>query len=179
MTAIGTRAKLGAGVLLAGALVASAVAQTQPGALPAAVQRLLDCRKLTDGPARLACYDGAVAELARAFQAGDVVALDHERVATVRRQAFGFSLSALNIFDRSDKPAETERLTATVERAYQQANRAWVLELEGGAVWVQTDDEPVPRPPKRGSKAEIRKAALGTFFINLDGQRAIRAKRVQ
>lgn len=54
-----------------------------------------------------------------------------------------------------------------------------MLELQEGAVWVQTDSEAPSRYPKKGSKAETRKGATGGFFINLDGQRAIRAKRIQ
>ena len=64
-------------------------------------------------------------------------------------------------------------------RAYQQGDGKWSLELEDGAVWVQTESATLGRRPKDGSTVEIRKAAMGSYFINIDGQRAIRAKRVK
>jgi len=174
-----TRAGFGVGVALCAAIGASALAQSKVGDAPAALRRLIDCRKLTDEHGRLVCYDAAVDAIAASLTTGDIVAVDKEQVTKVKRQAFGFSLPTLNLFDRADKPAPLESLSATVARAYQRGDGAWVLELEDGAVWTQTDQERLSRYPKKGSKAEIRKAALGTFFINLDGQRAIRAKRVQ
>jgi hypothetical protein len=33
--------------------------------------------------------------------------------------------------------------------------------------------------PKAGSKAEIRKASLGSYFVNIDGQRALRMRRTK
>lgn len=53
------------------------------------------------------------------------------------------------------------------------------MQLQDGAVWVQTDSEALSRCPKKGSKAETRKEGIGGFFINLDGRRGIRAKRIQ
>ncbi|MEP6566432.1 MAG: hypothetical protein ABJB10_14960 [Mesorhizobium sp.] len=144
-----------------------------------ALQELVDCRKLTEGAARLSCYDIAVAHVELALNSGEIVAVDQQQVATAKRQAFGLWLPSLSIFDHSGQPAALETLTDAVERAYQRSDGRWVLELETGAIWEQTDLEPVRREPQKGSKAEIRKASLGTFFINLDGQRAIRAKRIK
>jgi hypothetical protein len=173
------RAALALGAVAAAALVASAVAQTGVRELPRAMQQLLDCRKVATNSDRLACYDAAVDEMSRALTKGDVVAVDHEQVAAVRRQAFGFSLPSLSLFDHGDKSEASERITAQVAKAYQQPDGKWVLELDDGAAWVQTDDEKLGRWPRAGSKAEIRRAAMGSFFINLDGQRAIRARRLK
>ncbi|MDB5423676.1 MAG: hypothetical protein JWQ29_1092 [Phenylobacterium sp.] len=170
---------MGVGVALCAAIGASALAQSKVADAPAALRRLIDCRKLTEEHARVVCYDAGVDAVVASLTSGDIVAVDKEQVTKVKRQAFGFSLPSLSLFDRADKPAPLENLSATVAHAYQRGDGAWVLELEDGAVWAQTDQEQLTRYPKKGSKAEIRKAAMGTFFINLDGQRAIRAKRVQ
>jgi hypothetical protein len=50
--------------------------------------------------------------------------------------------------------------------------------LEDGARWTQTDSTRVNRTPKAGMKARIRRAAMGSFFVNIDGQLAIRMKRL-
>jgi hypothetical protein len=155
----------------------AALAVAGDRAIPAALKRLIDCRSVTADPERLACYDSAVAQLTGVLDKGEVVALDKQQVTTARRQAFGFHLPSLSMFDTSGQP-ELDRISATVKDAHQRADGTWVIELEDGAVWSQIpDDEHLSRYPHRGSKVEIRKASLGTFFINIDGQRAIRAKR--
>jgi hypothetical protein len=159
--------------------VSAAAAGTAASPLPAAVQRLLDCRTLGPDAARLACYDQAVGELGRLLAAGDIVAVERAQVTTVKRQAFGLSLPSLSLFERGDKPAELVEIEGVAVRAWRQLDRHWAVELEDGAVWAQTDDEPINRLPHAGSKVEIKKAALGSFFMKIDGQRALRARRVK
>lgn len=160
--------------------VGAAMAQTAGSGLPAAVQRVLDCRSASPDAARLACYDAAVGEFARLVGAGEIVIVDKERVAKVKRQAFGFALPSLSLFERGDKPQELESIAATAATAYRQGDGKWVVELEdNGGVWAQTDNEPLEHDPHKGSKIEIKKAAMGSFFMKIDGQRALRARRVK
>ena len=109
---------------------------------------------------------------------GDIVVVDREQARSVRRQAFGFSLPSLAVFERGEAPEEIDNVTGIAKRAYQ-AGGKWVIELEDGAVWQQTDTENVVRQPRPGTKVEIRRASMGSFFMNLDGQRAVRARRVE
>jgi hypothetical protein len=164
-----------AGVLAVGA----AFAETAGSPLPAAVQRLLDCRTTASDPARLACYDQAVSELGRLISAGEIVVVDKERVAKVKRQAFGLNLPSLSLLDRGDKPAEISEVSGVAVRAWRQLDGHWAVELEDGAVWAQTDGERPNREPRAGSKVEIKKAALGSFFMKIDDQRGMRARRVR
>lgn len=179
MTGFRTRASLAAGLMTTAILCAGpAVAQAAGEARTAVLQRLLDCRKAADAE-RLACYDAAASALDAAEAKGDIVVMDREQTRAARRQAFGFNLPSLSVFERGEAPEAVDRVAATVKTAYQQGDGKWVVELDGGAVWAQTDNEPVLRTPRAGSKAEIRKAAMGSFFLNLDGQRAVRARRVK
>jgi hypothetical protein len=164
-----------AGLLAVGAAFAGAAASP----LPTAVQRLLDCRSAASDPARLACYDQAVAELGRLLASGDIVAVEKEQVTKVQRQAFGLSLPSLSLFERGDKSAELSEIEGVAARAWRQLDGHWAVELEDGSVWAQTDEEPVNRLPHAGSKVQIRKAALGSFFMKIDGQRALRARRMR
>lgn len=162
------------------AILGSALAQTNIGDLPAGVKRVLDCRAVQPDPARLACYDAAVAELSKLVSTGQVVAVDQEQVTKVRRQAFGFHLPSLDLFQKgAAKAPDIEQVSGVVELARQNGEGKWVIRLEDGAVWTQIDSEKLARYPKKGSKAEIRKAALGTYFMNLDGQRALRVERTK
>ena len=144
----------------------------------AILQSLLDCRGLGDDAARLACYDQAAGAMDQAEAKGDIVVVDREQARSVRRQTFGFTMPSMALFERGVAPEEMNNITGVAKRAYQ-ADGKWVVELEDGAVWQQTDTEVVGRRPRTGTKVEIRKASLGSYFMNLDGQRAVRAKRVQ
>jgi hypothetical protein len=46
-----------------------------------------------------------------------------------------------------------------------------------GAVWPQTDDTVLYPYPHAGSTAVIRKGAIGSFFIDIDGRTHFRAAR--
>jgi hypothetical protein len=148
-------------------------------------KRLTDCRKIEDSAGRLACYDAVAAAFDQAQQAGEIVVVDREQAEKVRRQAFGFTLPSLSLFDRparaGERPEavreEADSLSTTLAKGRQRGDGKWILELEDGAVWIQTDNEPLPRGAKAGAKVEIRRAAMGSFFVNVDGQRAIRAVR--
>jgi hypothetical protein len=169
---------LAAGAAMAVLALGAALAETAASPLPGAVQRLLDCRGAPDAT-RLACYDGAVAEVGKLIASGELVIVDHERVAKVKRQAFGFSLPSLSLFERSDKPQELEQVTSTVTHASMGGDGKWTVALDDGSVWQQTDAGNIAKYPKKGSRVEIRKASMGSYFMNLDGQRALRVKRVQ
>ena len=177
MTHISGRLKLaGAASLLTLALASPSLAAPSRTAV---LQSVIDCRTKADPAQRLACYDSAVASLDVAEQKGDVVVVDREQARAARKQAFGFTLPSLSLFDRGEKPENLDQVSVAVKRGYQNGEGRWVVELADGAVWVQTDSEPLARGPKPGSGAEIKKAAVGSYFLKLEGQRAIRARRVQ
>ncbi len=177
---------------LAATLGGAAAAQA-PEEPPAVVKALGECRKLTENAKRLACYDTAAASLVQAEARGEIVVVDRTRAERVRRQAFGFSLPSLDIFDRparvavatednarsarAEPPPPLDHITATVKRATLRGDGKWVMELEDGAIWLQADTEPLRKGVKAGSTVEIRRTALGGYFVNVDGQRAIRANR--
>jgi len=180
MTHFKTRSKLAALAaltLIAGADQASA--QAAKDARAQVFQGLMDCKGKSDPAERLACYDAAVGAMDVAEKKGDIVVVDREQAKAVRRQAFGFTLPSLAMFEKGESPEELDKVALKAERAYRGGDGKWVLELEGGAVWAQTDNEALFREPKSGSKVEIRKASMGSYFMNVDGQRAVRARRVK
>ena len=152
-------------------------ARVDKAARAAAVQTVLDCRALTEGDKRLACFDAAVAAMETAEAKGDLVTMDREQRREVRRQAFGLSLPAFTLFDHGEKGADADRLTATVADASRNGNGRWVIRLEGGATWRQIDDTDLYKTPHPGSSAVLRRAVLGSFFMKIDGDTAFRAHR--
>lgn len=167
------------GLILAGALAVSAGAQPKGESRAAIVQKLVDCRKLTDDAARLSCYDQAAAVLDQAEAKGDIVVVDREQARKVRRQAFGFSLPSITLFEKGETKEEIENITGVVQAARQDNMGHWIIKLEDGAVWAQIDSNELFKTPKQGMAVKIRKASLGSFLMTVDNQRAFRARRTE
>ena len=167
----------GTGLALAIALPAGAAWSAGAPARAPVVQAVLDCRKVEDGAQRLACYDKAVDGMAQAEAKGDLVTVDREQRRAVRRQAFGLNLPSLAFFDRGEKSGEADRITAKVAAASRDPFGKWVIKLDDGAVWRQTDGHYLDHDAHRGSSVEIRKGTLGSFLMKVDGQLAIKVRR--
>jgi len=180
MTGYWTRAGVAAAAIAATAMGAAAVsAQPKSEGRTEVLQRLIDCRKVADDAARLACYDAQVAAVDQAEAKGDIVVVDREQARSVRRQAFGFTMPSMTLFERGEKPEEIDNVAGVVKSARRGADGKWVVELQDGAVWAQIDTEKVSRDPRPGMEVKIRKAAIGSYMMNLGGQRAVRARRQQ
>ena len=180
MTQFSTRLKLAAfGLAAFGLAGVSGAAGAQTAPRTAVLQSVIDCKGKSDAAERLACYDAAVASLDVAEKKGDIVVVDREQARTARKQAFGFALPSMAMFDRGEKPEELDRVLTTITKVSKQGDGRWLLELEGGALWAQNDTEVLPRAPKVGAKAEVRKGAVGGYFLSVDGMRGMRARRVK
>lgn len=156
----------------------SSHAGADPASSAAPLQPLVACRSLDDA-ARLACYDRAVASLDEAQRSGGVIVVDRAEVRKAEREAFGFNLPSLRLFDRSVGAQELTSLTLTAARVSRGSDGAWTFVTEDGQIWRQTDARAIVPRPKPGSKIEVEKGALGAFFLSVDGDKAVRAKRVQ
>lgn len=160
----------------------TALAADTPKSRAPALQALVECRKVADPAQRLTCYDNAASGLEAAEAAGDVVVVDRAQVQEAQRAAFGFNfrmpafLTGGDAGDAAKRGSVLETLETTVTEA-RQVNGKWYIVLADGAVWRQTDNEPINSPPKAGSKVTIKRAAMGSYFLSVGGQRSIRAKR--
>lgn len=172
-------ARRGGIALMAGLLGQSALAapSANPERAPA-LRKLTDCRQVADNAARLACYDAVAAEIDSAQAAGDIVVVDRDQARAVRKQAFGFSLPSLSLFDREGKSEPLEAVTLKVESAARGGDGKWVLRLEGGQIWRQIDTTELSRLPKAGATVTIRSAMLGSYKLTVSGSNvAIRVRR--
>lgn len=166
--------------LIAGCGLAAGAAGAASSTEPAhpALSGLNKCAAVADSGLRAACYDAALSALTLAVQSGDVVIVQRKEAQAAQRSAFGLNLPALTIFDRSGKDsAPLESVIGEAKRAYRDQFDKWVVVLTDGAVWRQIDSEAISPAPRAGSQIEIRKAALGSYFMKIDGQRGVRAKR--
>lgn len=169
-------AALAFGLTLSGG-AAQVAAPRLPAARAPVLQGIFDCKRLSDPQLRLACYDRAAGALDAAEGQGEVVVIDRAQARTVRRQAFGLSMPSLNLFSRGEKEEMLSRISVPLSDAHQGGDGKWVFVTNDDQVWRQTDSETISRPPRTGSTLAVRKAAMGSFFCNVDGQYAVRCER--
>lgn len=141
------------------------------------VKGVIDCRMITDGQERLTCFDKTSAALAEATGRKEVMVISRDEITKTRQSLFGFDLPRLPLFgeDRNGEDEFTVLETA-IEQVRSDDRGRFTLMLSGGAVWQTT--EPPRSLPKPGHKVRIRKAALGSFFMNINGGLAVRAQRI-
>ena len=183
MTVFGVRARM----LATGVLIAALSAAAPLSAAPAAgdqerakeLQQLIDCRKLTDNAARLACFDQTSAVLDQAEAKGDIVVVNREQARKVRRQAFGFTLPSMSIFSRGEKPEEIATAEGKIASVRKVPPGRWEVKLEDGATWVQIDATEIPIDPRPCQSVKIRKAALGSYQMTVGNQREVKVHRVE
>ncbi|MBB5745552.1 hypothetical protein [Brevundimonas variabilis] len=150
------------------------VAQARPELLT----RLIDCRSIADGGQRLACYDAAASAFDSAEKQGDVVVIDREQVGVARRQLFGFQLPSMpDLLQRGAQPDTLDSIETTLTRAGQYGEGKWTFTLADGSTWRQIDSEPVRFRNRAGLPVRVRRAALGSFLLTIDGSRAVRVRR--
>lgn len=155
----------------------SADDKRKPAPPPRVLTDLLACRQIADPAARLACYDAQTMALAAAAERSDIVVADRQQVEQTRRGLFGYSAgeSALLGVDG----AEVNRLDTKVTSARRSRDGGWTITMAEGGTWEQVDSKPLALSPKPGQKAAITKGALGSYFVSVDGQSAIKMRRIQ
>jgi len=151
----------------------SGTAWAQNSATP--FDRLTECQAISNAEERLACYDDRMTVVRAATAAGDVIIAERAAVDAAKRAMFGFTTPSLpSVFGGDD----IESLETTLERATLTPNGAWIFYLADGSIWRQIDNTRVPSPHTRhGEEVRVRKAALGSYFLNLGSSRAVRVRR--
>lgn len=168
---------------------AAAAQQTAPAprSSPEVLAKVYACAAVADPQARLACFDAEVATLKSAESQGQFAAVDANRARQIQRESFGFSLPSLPqlglpTFRRSGEGADAEdsleSQSMKIARLSRFDGRASFI-MDNGQVWVRVDTEE-NRNARTGAGVTIRKAALGSFLMSVDGGgRALRVRRAQ
>ena len=175
----GSRTAIGL-IMLATAGVASA-AQRAPAPASPLVNELGRCRGIADGAARLACFDKAAGALVAATTRGDVSVVDRSEIRSTRRSLFGFGLPKLPFF-RGDTTADeaSDTLQSKVASARELGYGKYSIRLtDGNAVWETLETYEALDPPRSGQPIEVKRGPLGSYLVRIDGQRGVKAKRVQ
>lgn len=142
---------------------------------PPAYQAVLDCQKQSDPAQRLACYDKAVGAMSDATAKKDLVIVDRESIRATKRGLFGISLPKVKIFGGNDD-VDVDSIESTIASTYSAKDGMSMFVLADGSRWKQTDGRYTF--PKAGQKIVVKRAALGSFMANVNGQPAVRVLRV-
>ena len=176
-----TRPYLLAGAMFAALPASAAIGQAQPQAAqrPELFEALVRCRTITEDAARLQCFDNAAAALQAATERREVVVVDRQQVRESRRRLFGLPLPRLPVFggDDDDDEEEISSIESNVVSAHQVGYGRWVVRLEDGSTWAQTDDNVIAARPRAGQPVRVNRASFGTFMMRVNGQPGVRVRR--
>jgi hypothetical protein len=157
---------------------APAAAQSAPPA--ALLDKVVQCKGVTDDQARLRCFDAAAAALESARSSGALVVVDREDVRKTRRSLFGFSVPKLPFFSGDNSQDEEQKeVLAQIKSARSLGYGKWQLDLDSAGIWQTTEPSAYSGTPKPGDAVKIRKAALGSYFITVGSGRAVKGLRVR
>ena len=138
---------------------------------------LRECRAIEDNAARLACYDRAVSDVIALQDEGEITVVDKEDIRETRRGLFGFSLPKLGVFGASDDDAD-KNLQSTITRLRRLHGDNWEIEIAEGSVW-QASNTPRRFKPKVGASVELEKAAMSSYWLRVDGNLGVKARRIR
>jgi hypothetical protein len=142
---------------------------------PSQVQRLLACRSITAPDQRLACYDKESAAMNQAIASKDLVLIDKEKARAAGRSLFGFSIP--NFGGLFGSGGEINQIDGTIKATGHNLDGGWVITLDDGSVWTQTDDWP-GLDARPGKKVIVKRGVLGSFWLSIPGQNGIKVKRI-
>jgi hypothetical protein len=143
------------------------------------MSKLSACRKIADRDQRVDCYDRETASIDEAIANKDIVVVDREAVRETRKSLFGFELPKLPFFgggDKDEEEPEQQEITAKIAAVAGAGNGRWQITLDNGAIWQTTESSPI-LDPRVGDTVRIHRAAMGSYFMNVSGQRGVRARR--
>lgn len=174
------------GVLMTGFLIgatfcaAGAIAADKGQNTPAraeVLQKLIDCRSIPSDAERLACYEAQTAKIDAAEAKRDVVIIDRNQATKARKENFGLPAKPLIVGTQPALGEGVTDVTGKIRTAKLLNSKRWLLILDDGARWYQAESKTI-RDPKPGQSIRIRKASLGGFLANIDGQPATRVRRI-
>ena len=150
------------------------------GAMPAndPLSTLTDCHTITAAEARLNCYDREVQSLLSRRTSGELIVNDMASVAQTNRAEFGLSAPQRSTPDRALGVAAPDNIKTSLLSTRTSADGKMVFALEDGSTWVQTDQPALRSRLSPGMTIEVRKALLGSFFLNAGTGREIRVRRL-
>lgn len=165
------------------AIAASGSAMAQGSTL----DKVYSCAGITKADDRLACFDAAVAGFKQAQAAGDIQVVTKQQVVEGEKQAFGLrdsdaveaARASAGALPAPAAPAAIDSVLVKVASAVKRADGKYRFTLDDGQVWEQVGSDSVGSLRKLPLPAEIKAASLGSFLMKIEGNSAVRVRRVK
>jgi hypothetical protein len=150
-------------------------------AAPKQLANLMACRANVDATSRLTCFDHKIADLDRATQSGEVIITDRVAVQSAKRGLFGFAAPAMRLagFGSPSGADELKEIQTKVSQVSRTRDGELRLMFDNDGVWEQNDTKTFVLTPRPGNAAKITRGTLGSYFVSVSGQHAIKMRRVQ
>ena len=142
---------------------------------PAQMQRLMACRAIAAADQRLACFDREAAAVDQAIANKDLFMVDKQKARAAGRSLFGFSIP--NFGGLFGTEGEISQIDGTIRSTGRNLDGGWVITLNDGSIWSQTDDWP-GLDARAGKKVTIKRGSLGSFWLTIPGSNGIKVKRI-
>ena len=142
-------------ILAAVAVMAAPAAMAQTDLMG----RVVACAGLEDAETRHACFDVLTPELRGT------------NVKALAEKSFGSAEAA--------KPVTPDKVTLQVSSVSRAADGLVTFTMDNGQVWRQIDATQLRNTGQGPWTAEIKKAAMGSFMLTLNGGRPVRVERVK
>ena len=142
------------------------------------IAEIAACRSIVEARLRLDCMDRVSDRLLQAHERGELTIIDRAQVHEARRRLFGFSGTAFpSFFGKEDEAEEISAVETTLTRLARDGAGHWVFHLADGSEWRQVDNESPHLRAQSGAEVRVRRAAFGSYFLNVGDARAIRVRR--
>lgn len=140
------------------------------------------CGTISKKSARLACYDaqsaGAPTAAPSAPAPGEPAAQAAATPATPAAAQFTFGKSPTRPA-RVARRTDVREVTAQATSAVDDGIGHYTITLDSGARWKMTERAEGFTPPSPGDTVRIRKAALGSYLMDVNKQQAVRVSLVE
>jgi len=146
---------------------------------------LVECSKIDDPTARLACYDNNITQAANSVPG--IVPVPPRGVGAGAavpqgRGPQGFGAESLRVQQERFNPVPTSarEIHPTVASIREREPGVYLVELTDGAQWLFS--ESVSKAfvlPKPGDEVEIERGAMNGYLMRIDEQRAVGVRRIR
>lgn len=171
----------------AAAMTCALLGTQAPAQDSATLNAIAACGTISKKSARLACYDAQTRgaqprnRSQDSFAPAQAAPVSPEGVTgtTPSAAAPEPSFGAQSRRERTQRPREATEITAHVASATDNGVGHWTVTFDNGESWRMTENVPYFVPPRPGEEVRVRKAALGSFLMDVKNQPAVRVTRVQ
>jgi hypothetical protein len=184
MSSLAQRASI---VAIGAAAALSAVPALAQADRAAVVDILVECAKIDDPTARLACYDNNMSRVGatpRATVPGQTVRGVTGGAAPVETQGpQGFGYEDVRSEDPArfqPRPGQLQEIHPRVAAVVPREPGIFLVTLDDGAQWLFAEGVTSQfRLPRRGDTIEIERGSLGSFLMRVGGQPPVPVRRIR